>query len=165
MKYYNGPVTLYWNQLWRVTFKIIDLTPDVRWVFYVTSFGFTFMLLPLDLHLCYFLWVYIYVTSFGFTFMLLPLDLHLCYFLWIYISIYVLRAGMANGVWSKLAHGLQTGTVFSGVKRPKCEADHMHLLARFLSLRWITNRTVGNITCHLYSYFYGCDSSLKTLCI
>jgi hypothetical protein len=26
---------------------------------------------------------------------------------------------------------LQTRTVFSGVRRPKCKADHMHLLTRF----------------------------------
>jgi hypothetical protein len=41
MKYSSGPVTLFWNQLWRVTFKI-NLTLYVRWASYVTSFGFTF---------------------------------------------------------------------------------------------------------------------------
>lgn len=54
--------------------------------------------------------------------MLPPLDLH-----------FDLLAACLNSKWcgSKLAHGLQTGTVFSGVKRPECEVDHMHLLAKF----------------------------------
>jgi len=53
--------------------------------------------------------------------MLPPLDLH-----------FHLLAACWNSKWcrSKLALGLQTGTVFSGVRRPKCEADRMHLLAR-----------------------------------
>ena len=52
--------------------------------------------------------------------MLLPLDLH-----------FHVRAACLNSKWcrSKLARRLQT--VFSAVKRPKCKADHMHILARF----------------------------------